>query len=179
MFDIYKGSEKGANVCTQEGEQKSIAVQTKKDSAPSKEWSFKPTMFTLKQDIRTWWNRFKLFVENNRIMEADLRNCVATFLDDDCLSRFEFRVPKGPVDMFELEKLMVKMFGQQTASQTDAVAEFYNRKQLPGEDFRDFYTNLWILARNAFVYTGSFEQSRYDYLVKERFITGLSEKAVF
>ncbi|RMZ97516.1 hypothetical protein BpHYR1_042721, partial [Brachionus plicatilis] len=57
--------------------------------------------------------------------------------------------------------------------------EFYNRKQLPGEDFRDFYTNLWILARNAFVYTGDFDQSRYDYLVKERFITGLSEKAVF
>ncbi|RNA19877.1 hypothetical protein BpHYR1_041269 [Brachionus plicatilis] len=79
------------------------------------------------------------------------RDDVATFLDDNCLSRFEFRVHKGPVDMFELEKQMVKMFGQQPASQTDAVAEFYNRKQLPGEDFRDFYTNLWILARNAFV----------------------------
>ncbi|RNA25398.1 zf-CCHC domain containing [Brachionus plicatilis] len=112
-------------------------------------------------------------------MEVDLSNFVATFLDDDCLSRFEFRVPKVPVDMFELEKLMVKMFGQQPASQTDAVTEFYNRKQLPGENFRDFYTNLWILARNAFVYTGNFEQSRYDYLVKERFITGLSDKAVF
>ncbi|RMZ99690.1 hypothetical protein BpHYR1_038887 [Brachionus plicatilis] len=59
------------------------------------------------------------------------------------------------------------MFGQQPASQTDAVAEFYNRKQLPGEDFRDFYTNLWISARNAFVYTGDFDQSRYDYLVKK------------
>ncbi|RNA09929.1 hypothetical protein BpHYR1_052649 [Brachionus plicatilis] len=63
------------------------------------------------------------------------------------------------------------MFGKQPASLTDALAEFYNRKQLPSEDFRDFYTNLWILTRNAF--------SRYDYLVKERFIIGLSEKAVF
>ncbi|RMZ97177.1 Transposon Ty3-I Gag-Pol poly, partial [Brachionus plicatilis] len=35
------------------------------------------------------------------------------------------------------------------------------------------------MVRNAFVYTGDFDQSRYDYLVKERFITGLSEKAVF
>ncbi|RNA24017.1 hypothetical protein BpHYR1_001155 [Brachionus plicatilis] len=47
--------------------------------------------------------------------------------------------------MLELEKQM------QPALQTDAVTEFFNRKQLPGEDFRDFYTNLWILARNAFV----------------------------
>ncbi|RNA15083.1 hypothetical protein BpHYR1_027690 [Brachionus plicatilis] len=35
------------------------------------------------------------------------------------------------------------------------------------------------MARNAFVYSGNFEQSRYDYLVKELFITGLSEKAEF
>ncbi|RNA00544.1 hypothetical protein BpHYR1_042691, partial [Brachionus plicatilis] len=157
LFDTYRNSEESAKGDIQNGEeQRTIAVQTTKESAPSREWSFKPTIFTLKQDIRTWWNRFKLFVENNKIVDADLRNCVATFLDDNCLRRFEFRVPKGPVDMFELEKQMVKMFGQQPASQTDAVAEFYNRKQLPGEDFRDFYTNLWILARNAFVYTAVF-----------------------
>ncbi|CAF0705619.1 unnamed protein product [Brachionus calyciflorus] len=52
---------------------------------------------------------------------------------------------------------MVKLFGWQPASQTDAVAEFYNRKQLPGE----------------------FDQSMYDYLVKERFVTGLNEPSVF
>ncbi|RNA00981.1 hypothetical protein BpHYR1_045079, partial [Brachionus plicatilis] len=88
-----------------------------------------------------WWNRFKSLDENNKIVEANLRNCVATFLHGNCLRRFEFRVYKGPVDRFELEKQMVKMFGQQPASQTDS--------------------------------------SRYDYLVKERFITGLNEKAVF
>ncbi|RNA05197.1 hypothetical protein BpHYR1_032411, partial [Brachionus plicatilis] len=132
LFDTYSNSEASAKGDIQNGEeQRTIAVQTTKESAPSREWSFKPTIFTLKQDIRTWWNRFKLFVENNKIVDADLRNCVATFLDDNCLSRFEFRVPKGPVDMFELEKQMVKMLGQQPASQTDAVAEFYNRKQLP------------------------------------------------
>ena len=47
---------------------------------------------------------------------------------------------------------MVKMFENQPASQTDAIVEFFNRKQLLGEDFRDFYTNLWMLARNAFMY---------------------------
>lgn len=36
--------------------------------------------------------------------------------------------------MCELEKQMVKM---RPALQTDAVAEFYNRKQLPREDFPD------------------------------------------
>ncbi|RNA31420.1 hypothetical protein BpHYR1_021571 [Brachionus plicatilis] len=185
LFDTYRDSEESAKGDLQKSEeQRTIAIKTTNESTPSREWSFKPTIFTLKQDrlkhtVRTWWNRFKLFVENNKIVEADLRNCIATFLDDNCLRKFEFRVLKGPVDMFELESQMVKMFGQQPASQTDAVAEFYNRKQLPGEDFRDFYTNLWILARNAFVYTGDFDQSRYDYLVKERFITCLSEKAVF
>ncbi|RNA13102.1 hypothetical protein BpHYR1_006665 [Brachionus plicatilis] len=35
------------------------------------------------------------------------------------------------------------------------------------------------MPRNAFVYTGDFDQSLSDYLEKERFITGLNEKAVF
>ncbi|CAF0946333.1 unnamed protein product [Brachionus calyciflorus] len=91
------------------------------------------------------------------ITTNDLRNCLASFMDDECLKRFEFRVPKGPTNLFELEKHMVKLFGWQPASQTDAVAEFYNRKQLPGE----------------------FDQSKYDYLVKERFVTGLNEPSVF
>ncbi|RNA24769.1 hypothetical protein BpHYR1_000463 [Brachionus plicatilis] len=83
LFDIYKESEEGVNKYTEKGGgQKTIAVQTTKESAPYKEWSFKPTVFTLKQGIRTWWNRFKLFVENNMNIEANLRNCVATFLDD-------------------------------------------------------------------------------------------------
>ncbi|RNA25025.1 Transposon Ty3-G Gag-Pol poly [Brachionus plicatilis] len=116
-------------------EKRTISIQTTNESTPSREWSFKPTIFTLKLDIHMWWNRFKLFVKYNKIVEIDLQNCVATFLDDNCPSRFEFRVLKGQVDMFELEKQMVKMFGQQPASQTDAVAEFYNRKLLPGEDF--------------------------------------------
>ncbi|RNA40661.1 hypothetical protein BpHYR1_018712 [Brachionus plicatilis] len=54
------------------------------------------------------------------------------------------------------------MFGKQPALQSDAVTEFFNLKQLPGEDFRDFYTNLWILARNEFVLIEIFEQSRED-----------------
>ncbi|CAF0740533.1 unnamed protein product [Brachionus calyciflorus] len=74
---------------------------------------------------------------------------------------------------------MVKLFAWQQASQTDAVAEFYNRKQLPGEDYRDFYTNLWNYAKYAYAYTGEFDQSKYDYLVKERFVTGLNEPSVF
>ncbi|CAF0791931.1 unnamed protein product, partial [Brachionus calyciflorus] len=52
-------------------------------------------------------------------------------------------------------------------------------KQLPGEDYRDFYTNLWNLAKYAYAYTGEFDQSKYDYLVKERFVTGLNEPSVF
>ncbi|CAF0924245.1 unnamed protein product [Brachionus calyciflorus] len=74
---------------------------------------------------------------------------------------------------------MVKLFGRQPAFQTNAVAELYIRKQLPGEDYRGFYTNFWNLAKYAYVYTGEFDQSKYDYLVKERFVTGLNEPSVF
>ncbi|CAF0960864.1 unnamed protein product, partial [Brachionus calyciflorus] len=135
--------------------------------------------YTLQQDVRTWWNRFKLFAEQNDINTSYLRNCLASFMDDECLKRFEFRVPKGTTNLFELEKHMVKLFGWQPASQIDAVAEFYNRKQLLGEDYRDFYTNLWNLAKYAYAYTGEFDQSKYDYLVMERFVTGLNEPSVF
>ncbi|RNA13105.1 hypothetical protein BpHYR1_006668 [Brachionus plicatilis] len=83
LFDTYRDSEEGAKGDLQKSEeQRTIAIQTN-ESTPSREWSFKPTIFTLKQDIRTWWNLLKLFVENNKIVEADLRNCVATFLDDN------------------------------------------------------------------------------------------------
>ncbi|CAF0960003.1 unnamed protein product [Brachionus calyciflorus] len=97
-------------------------------------------------------------------------------MDDECLKRFEFKVPKGPTNLFELEKHMVKLFGWQPASQTYAVAEFYNRKQFPKEDYKDFYQNLWNLAIYAYA---EFDQSMYDYLVKERFVTGLNEPSVF
>ncbi|CAF0735798.1 unnamed protein product [Brachionus calyciflorus] len=45
--------------------------------------------------------------------------------------------------------------------------------------FKDFYTNLWNLAKYAYAYTGEFDQSKYDYLVKERFVSGLNEPSVF
>ncbi|CAF0980481.1 unnamed protein product [Brachionus calyciflorus] len=154
-------------------------LQRQNIKSRSKEWAFKPTFYTLQQDVRTWWNRFKLFAEQNDINTNDLRNCLASFMDDECLKRFEFRVPKGPTNLFELEKHMVKLFGWQPASQTDAVAEFYNRKQLPGEDYRDFYTNLCNLVKYAYAYTGEFDQSKYDYLVMERFVAGLNEPSVF
>ncbi|CAF1113239.1 unnamed protein product, partial [Brachionus calyciflorus] len=75
-------------------------LQSQNIKSRSKEWVFKPTFYTLQQDL----------------------------------------------------------FGWQPASQTDAVTEFYNRKQLPGEDYRDFYTNLWNSAKYAYAYTGEFEQ---------------------
>ncbi|CAF0893812.1 unnamed protein product [Brachionus calyciflorus] len=65
---------------------------------------------------------------------------------------------------------MDKLFGWQPAFQTDAVAEFYNRRQLPGEGYRDFYTNLWHLAKFAFSFRGEFDQISNDFLVKDRFV---------
>ncbi|RNA24990.1 hypothetical protein BpHYR1_014452 [Brachionus plicatilis] len=105
LFETYRDSEESAKGDIQKSEeQRTIAIQTTNESTPSREWSFKPIIFTTKQDIRTWWNRFRLFVEINRVNGADLRNCLATFLDDDCLSRLEFRVPEGPTDIAFNEK---------------------------------------------------------------------------
>ena len=64
QFTLLKTSDcvrftEGAKTNPQENDkQKKNEVQITKESAPSKEWSFKPTIFTLKQDIRTWQNRF-------------------------------------------------------------------------------------------------------------------------
>ncbi|CAF1044187.1 unnamed protein product, partial [Brachionus calyciflorus] len=121
----------------------------------------------------------RLFAEQNDIKTNDLRNCLASFMDDECLKRFEFRVSKGPTNLFELEKHMVKLFGWQPEFPTDAVAEFINRRQLPDEDYRDFYTNHWHLAKFAFSFRSEFDQISYDFLVREKFGSGLNEPFVF
>ncbi|CAF1085507.1 unnamed protein product [Brachionus calyciflorus] len=154
-------------------------LQSQNIKSRSKEWAFIPICYTIQQDVKTWWNRFKLFAEQNDINSNDLRNFLASFMDDRCLQRFEYRVPKGPTSLFEQEKYMVNLFGWQPASQTDYVAEFYNRIQLPGEDYRDFYTNLWHLAKYAFSFRGYFDQISYDFLVKDRFVIGLNEPFIF
>ncbi|CAF1053948.1 unnamed protein product [Brachionus calyciflorus] len=117
-------------------------LQSQNIKPRSKEWDFIPTCYTIQQDVKTWCNRFKLFAEQNDINSNDLRNCLASFMDDRCLQRFEYRVPKGPKSLFELEKYMVSLFEWQPASQTDSVAEFYNRIQLPGEDYRNFQISV-------------------------------------
>ncbi|RMZ94206.1 hypothetical protein BpHYR1_009253, partial [Brachionus plicatilis] len=53
--------------------------QKTNESTPSREWSFKPTILTPKQDIRTWWNRFR-----RRLSESVPKGP---------------KVPKGPTDM--------------------------------------------------------------------------------
>ncbi|RNA08277.1 hypothetical protein BpHYR1_048740 [Brachionus plicatilis] len=100
-------------------EQRTIAIQTTNESTPSREWSFKPKIFTLKQDIRTWWNRFKLVVENNKIVEADLQNTiVAKRIWDHCktpdaalepLDEFLETCVSGPVKVIGKGKCSVKL----------------------------------------------------------------------
>ncbi|RMZ99691.1 hypothetical protein BpHYR1_038888 [Brachionus plicatilis] len=49
LFDTYINSERSAKGDIQKSEdQRTIAIQTTNESTPSKEWSFKPTNFTLK-----------------------------------------------------------------------------------------------------------------------------------
>ncbi|CAF0987116.1 unnamed protein product [Brachionus calyciflorus] len=114
------------------------------------------------REIKTTVNPFKacvMGVNNKSGYDRSVRNqdfTAVTPVSGNIM--FEFRVPKGPINLFKLEKQMVKLFGWQPASQTDAVAEFYYRKQLPGEDYRDFYTKLRNLAKYAYAYTGEFDQ---------------------
>ncbi|CAF0765696.1 unnamed protein product, partial [Brachionus calyciflorus] len=128
------------------------------------------------QHARKWWNMFKLFAEQNEIRSKSFRNCLASFMDDNCLQRFEYRVPKGPTSLFELEKHMINLFGWQPESHTDSVSEFYNRKQFQGEDYRDFYTNLWNSAKYAFSFRGEFDQSSKTLLGIDEFLDVTIEK---
>ncbi|CAF1036418.1 unnamed protein product [Brachionus calyciflorus] len=85
-------------------------LQNQNKKSRSKEWTFKPTFYTL-------------LLEHGGIGSSYL------------LSRTtSTQMIKGivwPVSWM-IKKHMVMLFGWQPASQTDAVAEFYNRKQLPG-----------------------------------------------
>jgi len=134
---------------------------------------FKPAQFNRRTDLETWWKRFELYISSTKVSFPNLRNTLLVFLDDDCMAMFDYCTPIAPMGMTDLFKHMKKIFGKTEPANIDAKGIFYTRVQMPGEDVRAFFTDLWKLAKGAFKTDATV--FNVDGMVNERFINGLND----
>ncbi|CAF0891498.1 unnamed protein product [Brachionus calyciflorus] len=70
-------------------------------------------------------------------MEVDT-NVLLSCLDDECMVIFENCTPDHYLSLDELKEQMKKLFGNLEVVNVDSKANFYNRRQLTGEDAKTF-----------------------------------------
>ena len=137
----------------------------------------KPAMFKKGMDIRKWWERFSLFVEDVKVEEEDIFRVLKSFLDDECLDMVKWNFPSRVQSMKQIEKLLFKLFDVYKGEMCDLRSKFYTRVQQPNEDLRVFMTSLWKLADEAFFLEVN-GRDNYDFMVMEKFIHGLRNQTI-
>lgn len=141
------------------------------------EWTkdpvYKPTQFGCNMDLDTWWKRFELYVFNARIPLRSLRSCLLVFLNDECMSIFDYCTPQIHMSLPELYQQMKKLFGKIEPVNIDEKGKFYNRRQHPNENVKEFFQELWRLAKIAFQQDPTI--FNVDAMVRDRFINGLND----
>ena len=89
------------------------------------------------------------------------------------MALFDYCTPMAPMGVTDLYKHMKNVFGKTEPVSIDAKGIFYTRVQMPGEDVRAFFTDLWKLAKSAFKTDATV--INVDGMVKDRFINGLND----
>ncbi|RNA04167.1 hypothetical protein BpHYR1_033939 [Brachionus plicatilis] len=140
--------------------------------APDSWLNSKPAQFTKRTDLDTWWKRFELYVTSAKVPSVKLRNCLLTFLDDECLSVFDNCTPQVPLALYDLSKQMQMLFGTIKPISIDAKEDFYSRRQRHDEDAKSYFEDLWRLAKIAF--RSETSVFNVDAIVRDRFLNGLN-----
>jgi hypothetical protein len=149
-------------------------ISTMSKVSRSNEWAQKPPVYTKNQNIETWWKRFMLFVDDNQILESDLRRVLMHFMDDECMEKIEVNVPVY-IDKDNLRRIVCNLFKATQPQYVKAMSTLYARTQKPGEDAKTFMNELWQLTKTAF---GTDRQHIYDSQVLQIFIAGLRNRDV-
>lgn len=85
-------------------------------------------------------------------------------------------MPNTNTTFESLERDVTKLFRKEQRSKVDAVTVFYNRIKRPNEDIKTYLEKLWTLFREAFGLDGNFSPSTNEKVVKQRFISELTDQ---
>ena len=131
----------------------------------------RPNEYTMKTDIKLWWPKFELYVQLSGLDDADIKNVLRSFMNDECLNLLDHSLPNYARNMDDFKRIMIKIFDTPKEMSSLRTA-FYSRQQRSGESIRTFMTILWGLAREAFTFDVE-DKHRYESLVTQQFIHGL------